>query len=226
MRLAASRFTRVVLVVIAVSTAVICCAKTAFAESPEHASTDAIAPSGVRFAVRSGYALPIGSAFQASGSLSDTVSGYVPIRLDVGYRFRDHFYAGAVGQLAQIIPNQCPSGASCGGTDTRISFMLAAHLFPHRRLDPWLGVGMGFETYGVTRSIEGSKTTINAKGLELCNADLGIDYHPYRGLRVGPVLSTSIGQFTELSVNGVTTKDFQPQLHAWVLLGVRGAYDL
>jgi hypothetical protein len=85
---------------------------------------------------------------------------------------------------------------------------------------------MGYESYGVTRSIDGSKSTIDSKGLELLNVDLGVDYRPYRGLRVGPVLSTSIGQFSELTINDVTTKDFQPQLHAWVLLGVRGAYDL
>ena len=34
--------------------------------------------SGLRFGLRTGVALPFGSAFSGSGSLSDTITGYVP----------------------------------------------------------------------------------------------------------------------------------------------------
>jgi opacity protein-like surface antigen len=218
---------RLLLVTLLLSAAAVSVASTAIAtETEEPHVAPRVSPSGPRVALRSGFALPVGSAFYASGSLSDTVTGYVPVRLDVGYRFRDRYYVGLLGQLAQIVPNACPSGASCSGSDTRVGLMAAAHLFPDRTLDPWLGLGMGYELYDVTRTVDGTKAHIGAKGFELLTADLGLDVRTTRGLRLGPVLSTSIGQFTEVTVNEVTTKDFQTQLHAWVLLGLRGAYDL
>lgn len=209
-----------------VTTTCTCSALAQESAAPGSSSATQPTPNGPRLALRSGFALPVGSAFYASGSLSDTIAGYVPVRIDLGWRFREHFYAGAFGQLAEIVPNNCPSGATCSGENARMGFMLAAHLFPRRMLDPWLGLGMGYEMHDVTRVVDGFQSRISARGIELLDADIGIDVRAWKGLRVGPVLSMSMGQFTQASVNDVATKDFQTQTHGWVLLGVRGAYDL
>jgi hypothetical protein len=183
-------------------------------------------PSGVRLALRSGVAVPVGEAFVASGALSDTIAGYVPLRLDLGYRLTRYLYVGAVGQMAVIVPSGCPAGGSCAGSDSRFGAMVAIHLLPSRVLDPWFGVGMGVETLRVSRAAGGSKVDITARGFELLDVDLGVDVRATRALRIGPVLSTSLGRFSSFWINDTKTRDFDTSLHAWVMAGLRGAFDL
>jgi len=183
-------------------------------------------PSGPRIALRTGVAVPFGSAYTASGALSDTITGYVPIRLDVGYRIARHLYIGADVQLATILPNACPSGGSCTGSDVRFGAMVAYHLLPGAILDPWIGLGMGYERLNVSRTVDGSTGEVSARGLELADIDIGLDVRPTRSFRLGPVLSSSFTRFTRVAINGVATTDFDPAVHAWVLLGFRGAFDL
>lgn len=191
-----------------------------------HAVHEEERPSGIRVGLRSGVALPLGQAFVASGVLSDTITAYVPLRLDAGYRIDRHFYVGFIAQLAAIMPNGCGAGDRCSGTNSRFGAMLAYHLRPARALDPWLGVGMGFEILSTSRSLDGTKVDIAARGLELFDLELGADLRPSRALRIGPVLSTSIGRYSSITVNGTPTRDFDMALHAWVMLGIRGAFDL
>jgi outer membrane protein len=183
-------------------------------------------PSGLRIGLRSGLALPIGEAFTAGGALSSTVTGYVPVRLDLGLRYRRHVYVGVVAQLGYVVPAGCPSGGSCSGTDARLGVLLAFHLLPTRLVDPWLGIGMGYETLSITRAMGGASVDFTARGLELLDLEVGADVRPTPALRLGPVLSTSIGRFTKVTLNDVPTRDFDPSLHAWVMLGLRGALDL
>ena len=183
-------------------------------------------PSGPRIALRSGVAVPFGAAYRFGGALSDTIAGYVPLRLDVGYRVARHFYVGVDAQLAAILPNACPADASCSGTNVRFGAMAAYHLLPGRLVDPWLGLGMGFERLDVTRTVDGTSGEISARGLELLDIELGVDLRPTRALRVGPVIASSFTRYTRIVINGNSTTDFDPAIHAWVLLGFRGAFDL
>jgi hypothetical protein len=193
---------------------------------PPGASAREPSPSGPRVALRSGVAVPFGSAFNASGALSDTITGYVPVRLDVGYRIARHFYVGVDAQLAVLLPNNCPPGASCTGTNVRFGGMLAVHVLPGSVIDPWVGLGMGYERLNVSRTVDGTTGEISASGVELLNFDLGMDLRPTRELRIGPVISSTFTRYTRVAVNGDSTTDFDPSLHAWVLLGFRGAFDL
>ena len=183
-------------------------------------------PSGPRVGLRSGLAVPVGTAFTSSGAMYETMSGYVPLRLDVGYRIASHFYIGANAQLAVVLPKACPSGASCTGGDGRVGVMAAFHLLPHGVVDPWVGVGMGFEWLTVSRTVDGTTVDINARGLELVDFELGADLRPTPFFRIGPVLSSSVARYTRIAVNGTETSDFEPSLHSWVMLGVRGAFDM
>jgi outer membrane protein len=192
-------------------------------DAPEHEGPP---PSGPRLALRSGFALPIGQTFLASGAMSDTITGYVPIRFDLGYRVARHFYVGVAAQLADVVANTCPSGMTCSGSNLRFGVMLAYHLLPTRSIDPWLGIGMGFEQLSISRAVGDARVDVAARGIELLDVELGADLRPTSALRLGPVLSSSIGRFTNVTVNGTSTSDFEPTLHAWVMLGLRGAYDL
>jgi hypothetical protein len=85
---------------------------------------------------------------------------------------------------------------------------------------------MGYEILSSKRSTTATKLQLDAKGVELLDAELGVDFRPWRGLRVGPVVSTSIGKYTSIDLNGRSTSDFNTTVHGWVLFGLRGAYDL
>jgi outer membrane protein len=185
-----------------------------------------VTPSGPRLALRSGVAVPFGPAYTASGALSDTITGYVPLRVDVGYRIARRFYIGANAELATILPNQCPAGASCSGTHIRFGVMAAYHYLPASLVDPWIGVGMGYERLTVSRTVDGTTGEISASGLELVDLELGMDLRLWRSFRFGPVVSGALGQYTRIAINGVPTSDFDAAPHAWVLVGLRGAYDL
>jgi hypothetical protein len=183
-------------------------------------------PFGPRVGLRSGVAIPIGTVFTSSGAMDETMSGYVPLRLDIGYRLASRFYVGVNAQYAVIVPRACPSGASCTGGDMRVGMTAAFHLLPRRLVDPWIGLGMGFEWMNVSRTVDGATVDVNARGLELFDAELGVDLRPIGPLRIGPVLSTSIGRYTRIAVNGTQTTDFTPSLHSWVMVGFRGAFDM
>jgi hypothetical protein len=182
-------------------------------------------PFGTRIAVRTGFAVPAGESFASSGPIADTVAGYVPLRLDLGYRLADHFYFGVTGQLAAVVPNACPSGTSCSGTNVRLGGMLAYHLRPSGAFDPWLGLGIAYEQLSTSRSVGDEHVDVSARGLELFGLELGADYRANNALRLGPVVSSSVGRFTRVDVNGASS-DFDPSVHAWVMLGLRAAYDL
>ncbi len=183
-------------------------------------------PSGFRLGLRTGVGRPFGASFNGSGSMTDTVSAYLPVRLDVGYRIERHFYVGIAAQLASIVPANCITGFTCSGTDTRVGLMAAYHLLPTRTIDPYVGLGVGYEILHTSRSIDSFTTDITARGFELFDLELGADIRPGGGWRFGPVISGSLGRFTSVAVNGTDTTDFEKTLHVWALAGVRGAFDL
>jgi opacity protein-like surface antigen len=182
--------------------------------------------SGVRLGMRYGVAVPIGQPFTDGGALRDSITGSVPFRIDAGYRFLRRFYLGANAQLAPIVPNGCTSGGSCSGSDLRVGAMAAVHILPDRIVDPWIGAGVGFERLSLSRTVDGASLDMKARGFELIDFELGTDCRVTRALRIGPVMSASLARYTSIEVNGSSTRDFDPALHAWVMLAIRGAYDL
>jgi hypothetical protein len=168
-----------------------------------------------------------GGAFNGSGALSDTVTGYVPLRgADVGARLARSFYVGALVQLGAIVPSACSAGMQCSGTNTRVGVLGAFHFLPTSLLDPWNGAGFGYEIESVSRSIGSTHLDLTARGLELVDVEIGVDLRPSAHIRLGPVVSTSVGRYTSVTLNGTTTHDFDAVLHGWGMLGIRGAYDL
>jgi hypothetical protein len=195
-------------------------------QSPPTPQSYDLPASGPRFGVRTGVARPIGSAFAGSSSMSDTIYGYVPVRLDAGYRIARRLYVGIDAQLGAIIPAGCTTGFSCSGMDTRLGIMVAYHLFPTKLVDPYIGVGTGYEILETRRSVGTTSVDITARGFELINGDLGADVRIGRSWRVGPVVSGSVARYTSVAVNGIYSTDFTTLLHAWAMVGVRGAFDL
>lgn len=197
-------------------------------ERPAAAADSVVGSDGetvFRASARAGFAAPWGASFEGSGPLADTVMGQIPLRVDLATRFSRHLYAGVFAHFGVLVPNSCVGDMSCSGTSTRLGLMLEGHLFPSGRLDPWVGVGMGYEWLSMKRELSSTRLDLLARGIELLNAELGVDVRAMSNLRIGPIGSVSFGRFTSIRLNGVTTNDFAVVMHGWHMLALRAAYE-
>lgn len=194
-----------------------------------HASSQAPAgPKGFEVGLRTGYALGLGSlAGSASGdgaSMSDFTPGMIPFQVDVGYRFDGNWFAGAYFQygIGFIKDEACGGGASCSATDLRFGIEGQYHLMPGNQIDPWVGLGVGYESVGVSASEGGLSISTSVTGLEFANLSLGGDYRVSPNLGVGPYLGLTVGQYSSAFDTDIPEK----ALHMWLSIGVRGVFDV
>jgi opacity protein-like surface antigen len=194
------------------------------------ASSEAPAgPKGFEIGLRTGYALGLGSlAGSASGegtSMSDFTSGMVPIQIDLGYRFNGNWFAGAYFQygFGFIKESACgASGASCSATDLRFGIEGQYHLMPGMQIDPWVGLGVGYESVNISASEGGLTLSTSVTGLEFVNLSVGGDYRVSPNLGVGPFVGLTVGQYSSAFDTDIQEK----AIHMWLSLGVRGAFDV
>ena len=205
------------------------------------------------FGPRLGYALPFGYVESGNNDkLRHTFKGQVPIWLDAGARIAERFFVGAyldynVGVLSSELSQACDTinasasvSASCSGQDVRFGGEFLFHLLPKGRLDPWLGVGVGYEwlAFSVTEEAGGQTATLSAgvHGFELANLQLGLDIPVAQHIALGPFLAFTLAEFrrTSTSCSGdcvigslAESSDItQKALHEWLFLGVRGTFEL
>jgi hypothetical protein len=178
----------------------------------------------LRVGLRSGVALPFGDAFMASGALGTTIGAMVPVRGELGWRVSRHWTLGGRGELGALVGSGCSE--RCSGTDVRVGLQIAFDTAPEAAVDAWFGVGAGWEWLAWTRRLGSLEVDLGATGPELVEIQAGIDVRPERHWRVGPMLAASVGRFDAITLDGATTRDFASLVHAWIALGVRGAYDV
>jgi hypothetical protein len=204
---------------------------------------------GFELGARVGYGIPLGKADDDS-DLSDGVSGMVPLQLDLGYRVSPAFSIGGyvmygIGFAGDDVSKSCDNAddvpgvdASCTARDVRLGIQGQFHFLPKKKLDPWLGAGIGYEWLTVGADISGggreADLSTTAKGFEFINLQGGLDFKVAPGLALGPFLSFSIGQYSSTSSScsgnactGITTEsgDIDDKAaHQWLLLGVRGTF--
>ena len=101
--------------------------------------------SGAEIAARVGYGLPAGN-ITSGVAVNDIVSGNIPLQLDAGWRVNHRWFAGAFLHYGLAITKGCPAGSSCSGFDLRTGLEAQYHPLPKdRALDPWAGLGIGYE---------------------------------------------------------------------------------
>jgi len=186
--------------------------------------------------LRLGYGIPFGS-FQKDQSMSDGVAGMVPLWLDLGYIITPNVMLGAYAHYAYVSLANDPSDAcdaadeSCSASDLRLGVQGHYHLAPGEALDPWFGLGIGYEMLTFKGPIGATPTggtqvgKATYKGFEFANLQLGADFVVTKSLAVGPFASFSFGQFS--SVGGDLDGDIEDKaFHEWLVLGVRGTLGL
>lgn len=217
-------------------------AEPAPAAAPTSVTTDGNAPTG-KFVIgaRLGYGIAMGDA-QKDAKMSDGISGQVPIWLDLGYMVTPNIMVGLYGQygfgiLGSQLSDACDAnGLSCSAHVLRFGVQGQYHLSPAEKLDPWFGVGLGYEmgTMSMSGTVLGNKIDGSAtyKGFEFLNLQGGADYKLSPAFGIGPFLSFSLGQYSSTSTSGstggaATSGDISDKtMHEWLTFGVRGSFTL
>jgi hypothetical protein len=217
------------------------------------ARAEEVGPTGVELGLRTGFSLPFGSLFAPTPrggaasplvppkSLSDAVDGVVPIWASIGYRFTPHLYVGAEFQYGVGIVNgggsQCTAnGQTCNANTTLFGVDAHYHARPDKLLDPWGGIGVGYESLNFTASKSSNMSmllplaaNVGATGFQLFNVQLGVDYKAMPTLGLGPFVMLGVGLFsncTTVGSNAPATCALQSSLHEWLTIGLRAAFDV
>lgn len=176
--------------------------------------------SGFAFGVRAAWAIPFGD-LNNSDSLSSDVSGQLPLWLEAGWRFTKSIYAGAYFQAGLGFFNNCPPGSDCSTNGLRFGLEGIYNLAPDAGLQPWVGLGFGYETLSVSRAGEDS----SYKGWELLHLQVGADWAASKNFSIGPFASFSLfGTYTTQSSSGQDNSISAS--HNWLQLGLKATYKL
>ncbi len=199
----------------------------------------------IHLGVRLGYGIPLGKVngdvtvlgtTVEGAKLSDVYSGMIPIWLDLGYFVTPNIMVGLYGHYGiGLIKDSggageegCPESADCSGSVVRIGLQGQYHLSRGESLDPWFGLGIGYEWASQSVSAGGVDVSQTVKGLEFLNLQAGADFKVANNVGIGPFASFSLGQYSSFSGEsplGDTEGDFDEKaMHEWLVLGVHGAF--
>lgn len=177
-------------------------------------------------ALRLGYSRPIGAfRFTDNHSISDGISGAVPVIIDVGFRFQSSWYLGVFGgivpgMVGDQLQGACAS-ASCGVLGFRFGGLAITYSNNDKNLSPWLGVGAG----GEVSTIYVSDVASTVRGFDFLDVLVGVDYRPARKLGVGPFFELASGVYTHrrVSTPRYTADEVMEEWipHAWFTVGAR-----
>jgi hypothetical protein len=202
-------------------------APSATTAEPVDAPTTVVPPravaTGVELGLRLGYAKPIGRLAEHV-DMVDIYDRQIPIRLDAGYRFDSHVFAGLYFQYGYPIFSD-KSGCtrehvSCSGSDMNMGVGAQYHFSPTGTVDPWVGASAGYELITSAVRVGGIET---AQGFEFGNVQLGSDFKfspAYPLTAIGPFASASLGKF------GPQATDQKNYMHMWFMVGFRTVYSL
>lgn len=172
--------------------------------------------------------MPLGSAYQNGAgtdqSLSEIDSFTIPIQLDLGVRLGGSWFLGgyfSYGFAGSNTTTSCSTSGDCTPSTLRVGGQVHWHPLGSASLDPWIGIGSGYEKV----SISSSSGTASLSGWEFGNLQLGLDFALGSLLRIGPWVSFSIGQYGSASGStsgGGVSVDLQNKtIHEWIMGGVR-----
>jgi hypothetical protein len=183
--------------------------------------------------------LPTGSVTKGT-TLASLDTAMTSFQIDAGYRFSRHLFVGAFVQLGVVeldhgaLGGVCNQEAiDCTARDWRFGVEAHWHFAPQRAFDPWIGAGVGYEIHSLnvesTASAPSTAPTPaggSYKGLELVDLQVGGDFRLAPHVGVGPYTAVTLGQFSSCTSDAGDCAVGAKSLHAWVLGGVRGVFDV
>jgi len=184
-------------------------------------------------AVRAGFGVPLGEAFGSGGTLSNKMSDYasysIPIWVDVGVRLWGSLFLGgyfSYGFGGSTDASTCGSGFSCSPSTLRFGGQVHWHPLGSASVDPWVGLGSGYEKLSIGVSGGSTSGTFEFSGWEWVTAQLGLDFALGSVFRIGPWVSFSIGQYGSGTIAGSGGGSQSGPIdnkgtHEWLMGGVR-----
>jgi hypothetical protein len=193
----------------------------AYSDPDGEKSSGPPARTGFQLALRTGYALPMGSA--ASGAnQSDIFGGQVPFIVDIGGKIIPNlFIGGYLGLNLGGCGNQITG--SCASASFRIGAEIIYNIIPDGLVNPWFGYGIGIESSAV--SANNGNTSESLFGPEFGHFSGGVDFRLNRVFGLGPFVDFGLGEYTSGSVtqNGISASSSieNKALHEWLTLGAK-----
>lgn len=182
--------------------------------------------------VRSGILLAFGDDFQGLGQATTSrYQSFVPLQIDLGFRFASGLVLAGYFQYGAGLGKSCATGATCSASLIRFGADALFHVRPREPIDPWLGLGIGYDIATLSQAPLGQAQTTNTlRGLELLHLQGGLDLQVTKALKLGPFVLLALGRYTVATAAqgpASATADIQNQsLHELVVVGVRGVYGL
>jgi opacity protein-like surface antigen len=203
---------------------------------PPRAVDPRIPPAARSFqaALRTGAQLPWGEASDAQGdALAARYAWQVPILVDVGFKLHKPWFVGLYGGVGYGNVGSGDAGeeacavenVSCSTLSYQLGVQAQYHLAPSDQLNPWLGLGAGYELFRQSLSAGSYREEQRTSGITLLKVMLGLDYRMV-GFGVGPFTELSLGRFqaTRTLVGGEETHEgpVEPSgWHGFLTLGAR-----
>lgn len=182
--------------------------------------------------VRAGWALAQGD-LEKGAPLDDLVGSAIPISLEVSWKLGGHLAVGAIasygfGAVASKLDSDCKFfGSTCTVRDYRVGLQAAWDFLPRGRLDPWVGLGIGYEWLQETQENGGLKATLTYRGFDWVNVQGGLDFR-FGALGLGPYLSWDYAVFSSMKLvqpGGTQSQSVASTAsHGWLGGGVRVFY--
>ncbi len=190
---------------------------------------------GVDLSVRTGFAIPFGKADgDAANSLSDELTGGIPIALEGAVRITPLISAGLLFQYVPLLfkdtaEDNCGNGVSCSGAAYHLGAEFLLH-FPQQGFAPWVGLGAGYEWLSLSASQAGVSATAGANGFEFLMLQAGFDVRLAPQFSLGGFAMLSFSQYGSESVtyagSDVSSDVTNTSVHEWLVFGVRGTVGL
>jgi hypothetical protein len=191
------------------------------------------APQGPVFGLRLGYGAPFGElSDEGDPDLDDVVDHQIPIWIEMGYRFTPHLWGAIHGQIAPTMVND----SFCGGTDCdamnyRIGVDLQLHLAPYQQVDPWVGIGFGYEWLNFEAFDDaGVFSDFSFSGWNLPLVEGGVDFALSPNVTIGPYVAWALGRYRHVEVDqpglNISSDIDNEAYHSWFQIGVKGTFKL
>jgi hypothetical protein len=189
--------------------------------------------------VRGGYSIPLGKGgADATEDLNQSVAGVAPLWLELGVRAIPQLTIGAFGVygagiIGDTIDGLCkPYDLDCSATQLRFGAQARFHPLAYHSYDPWIGIGIGYESLTFTFEdrpgvymARGGELTL--KGFQPLNLQGGIDFQVSRRstATVGLFVDYAIAAYSDVSCFGtVSCGGINKTTHQWLTFGIRAAF--
>jgi hypothetical protein len=184
-----------------------------------------LARTGFQIAFRAGAAVPLGRIaddFRAADMADNfDVQGYFGV--EAGSKVIPELFIGAylgmgMGSAGSALDAQCNSCLAMSG---HLGPVIQYHVLPAKRVNPWVGYGLGFDF----AQVMGSGTRTMLIGFEWASLSAGVDFRLVKRFGIGPFANVSLGHYwsAKSDVAGIEYEHdiSNPTIHEWITFGVR-----